>query len=97
MIHCGDEDISIYTDSDYGARNISTLCDILYVVKETIEQTPVLKSCKIMGEYLNSKGQGTIEFCDEPALFLEGQRKIIRQFSINEQGNLIGIKTDEQG
>ena len=97
MIHCGDEDISIYTNSDYGARNISTLCDILYVVKETIEQTPVLKSCKIMGEYLNSKGQGTIEFCDEPALFIEGQRKIIRQFSINEQGNLIGIKTDEQG
>lgn len=94
MIHCGDEDTSIYTDSDWGARNISTLCDILYVVKETISQSPTLQMCVMMGKLMDSKGMKTIEFVDEPAICLQGERKTVRTLSINVEGTEIRIKTD---
>lgn len=94
MIHCGDEDISIYTDSDWGARNISTLCDILYVVKETISKSPTLQMCVMMGKLMDSKGMKTIEFVDEPSICLQGERKTVRTLSINPEGTEIRIKTD---
>ena len=94
MIHCGDEDISIYTDSDWGARNISTLCDILYVVKETISKSPTLQMCVMMGKLMDSKGMKIIEFVDEPSICLQGKRKTVRTLSINPEGTEIRIKTD---
>lgn len=95
VLLCMDDDVEITTFCDWGAQNISTLCDILYVVKETISQTPTLQMCAMMGNLMNSKGMETIEFVDEPAICVEGERKIVRKLTINPEGTQIRIQTDE--
>lgn len=94
ILQCFEEDVEICTDNDWGARNISTLCDILYVVKKTFSQSPTLQMCVMMGKLMDSKGMKAIEFVDEPAICLQGVRKIVRTLSINPDGTEIKIKTD---
>lgn len=96
MLRCGNENISLYTDSDYGARDISTLCDVLYVVKETIQQTPILKVCSIMGQYLKSNGFDSVEFFDDPVIYIDGLRKVVKNLCWNQKGTIITIETEDE-